>query len=241
MCHRGADAGVGAWCSEVAGVTDIFEDRYGAGARARLIALFRQPCVTFAAIADEFGVSRERVRQWHLEILPDAPRGRERRRRCGLAQHRRHLLTDPLFRAFYRHARPSFSGERLQLIPSGDGFRKRLAMLDAARVALKAARPGLDAARGEDARSYFMTGYRGSAAFVYCRLTEADFLFMPASALPATGTTFVDSARSKYHVFKNTFAALTDAAPAQSESARTDRHALRQWASTPVRSARSSG
>jgi hypothetical protein len=221
----------------VAGVTNLFEDRYGAGARARLVALFRQPCVTFAAIADEFGVSRERVRQWHFEILPDAPRGRERRRRCGLAQHRRQLLTDPLFRAFYRQARPSFPGNRLQLIPSGDGFRKRLVMLDAARVALKAARPGLAAARGDDARSYFVTGYRGSAAFVYCRLTEAEFLFMPASALPATGTTFADSARSKYHVFRNTFAALTAGAPSQSESARTDPHAVAALAPTPARCA----
>jgi hypothetical protein len=224
----------------VAGVTDIFEDRYGTDARTRLAALFRQPCVTFAQIAHEFGVSRERVRQWHLEILPGAPRGRERRRLCGLAHHRQQLLSDPLFRAFHRHARPSFSRERLQLIPSVDGFRKRMVALDAAVVALKTARRTPGPARDGSGGSYFVAGYRGSAAFVYCRLTDADFLFMPVSALPAGGTTFVDTDTSKYHVFKNTFAALTAAAPAQIESARTARDTAAAWAPTPARCAASS-
>jgi hypothetical protein len=224
----------------VAGVTDIFEDRYGAGARARLVALFRQPCVTFAQIADQFDVSRERVRQWHLEILPDAPRGRERRRLCGLSHHRRQLLSDPLFRAFYRHARSSFRPERLQLIASVDGFRKRMVTLDGSVVALKAAGRPAASARGDDGGSYFVAAYRGSAAFVYCRLTDTDFLFMPVSALPATGTTFVDSSRSKYHVFKNNFCALTAAAPARTGSARTARDAAAAWAPTPARCAASS-
>ena len=224
----------------MAGVTDIFQDRYGDGSRVRLIELFRQPCVTFAHIADEFGVSRERVRQWHLEILPDAPRGRERRRRCGLAQHRRQLLADPLFGAFYRHARRSFSREQLQLIPSGDGFRKRMVTLDATLVALKTARPTAGPLRDDGAVSYFVAGYRGSAAFVYCRLTDADFLFLPVSALPDTGTTFVDSTRSKYHVFKNSFAALTAAAPARTESGRRVPDTAAAWVSTPARCAASS-
>jgi hypothetical protein len=221
----------------MAGVTDIFQDRYGDGSRVRLIELFRQPCVTFAQIADEFGVSRERVRQWHLEILPDAPRGRERRRLCGLAQHRRQLLADPLFGAFYRHARTSFSRTQLRLIPSGDGFRKRLVTLDATVVALKTARPTSGPARADGAVSYFVAGYRGAAAFVYCRLTDADFLFMPVSAFPATGTTFVDSTRSKYHVFKNSFAALEGAAPAPTGSGRTARAATTAWVSTRARCA----
>ncbi len=224
----------------MAGVTDMFEDRYGGGSRARLIELFRQPCVTFSQIADEFGVSRERVRQWHVEILPDAPRGRERRRLCGLAHHRRRLLVDPLFSAFYRHARRSFSRGQLRLIPSGDGFRKRMVTLDAAVVALKTARPTSGPVRADGTVSYFVAGYRGSAAFVYCRLTDADFLFLPVSALPDAGTTFVDSTRSKYHVFKNSFAALKAVAPAQTESCRRAPDAAAAWASTPARCAASS-
>jgi hypothetical protein len=38
---------------------ELFEDRYGLGARQRLIALLQQPCVTFADISDQFGVTRE--------------------------------------------------------------------------------------------------------------------------------------------------------------------------------------
>jgi hypothetical protein len=84
----------------------IFEERYGTGAYGRLIALFGQPCVTFASIADQFGVTRERVRQWHLVLMPGAPRGHERQRLCGLYQQKRRLLAEPLFRSFYQHARP---------------------------------------------------------------------------------------------------------------------------------------
>ena len=47
----------------------VFEERYGAGSQQRLIALLEQPCVTFATIATHFGVSRERVRQWHRDLL----------------------------------------------------------------------------------------------------------------------------------------------------------------------------
>ena len=48
----------------------IFEDRYGADGLDRLLQVLRQPCVTFAAIAKQFGVTRECVRQWHLLLLP---------------------------------------------------------------------------------------------------------------------------------------------------------------------------
>jgi hypothetical protein len=218
---------------------DVFQDRYGEGARTRLMALFRQPCVTFAQIADQFGVSRERVRQWHLEILPDAPRGRERRRLCGRSQHRRQLLGDPLFRAFYRHARPSFSRDRLQLIPSGDGFRKRMVTLDGSTVVLKTAGKAAGSTSGR-ADNYYVAGYRGPARFVYCRLSDDDFLFMPASFYPATGRTVADSPRSKYQMFRNTFAALTAAVPARTESARTAQGAGAAWVPTPPRCAGSS-
>ena len=44
---------------------NLFEDRYGTGSYQRLMGMFDRPCVTFAEIAGQFGVSRERVRQWH--------------------------------------------------------------------------------------------------------------------------------------------------------------------------------
>ena len=45
--------------------TGLFEDRYGLGARDRLLSPLQQPCITFAEIADQFGVTRECVGQWH--------------------------------------------------------------------------------------------------------------------------------------------------------------------------------
>ena len=67
----------------------LFEDRYGRGAHARLLSLLQQPCVTFAEIADQFGVTRECVRQWHQRLLPDAPTGHERQRLCRQYQRKR--------------------------------------------------------------------------------------------------------------------------------------------------------
>jgi hypothetical protein len=96
----------------------IFEDRYGTGAHERLLALFGRPCVTFAEIATRYGVTRERVRQWHLQLLPDAPRGHDRRRLCLVHNQKRLLLEDPLFRSFYQHARPHVEPGRIQLIPN---------------------------------------------------------------------------------------------------------------------------
>jgi hypothetical protein len=220
-------------------MTDLFDDRYGENARVRLVALLRQPCASFADIADAFGVSRERVRQWHAEILPDAPRGRERRRLCGLSHQRRQLFADPLFRTFYRHARSSFARDQLRLVPTGSGFRKRAVTLGGAAVALKIARPVAD--RGTGAPGYFVAGYRGPAAFVYCRLSDADFLFLPAAALPPGGTTFVDTPASKYHAFKNSFAALTAAAPRRIESNRTPRRGAEASAPPKTRCAASNG
>ena len=69
----------------------LFDDRYGLGAQERLLSMLRQPCHTFARIAEEFGVTRECVRQWHRRLLPDAPTGHERQRLCPQLPHRRHL------------------------------------------------------------------------------------------------------------------------------------------------------
>jgi hypothetical protein len=49
---------------------DLFEDRYGVGSFARLMTHLNTPCTSFADIAALFGVTRERVRQWHLTLLP---------------------------------------------------------------------------------------------------------------------------------------------------------------------------
>ena len=109
--------------SHHSGWVTLFEDRYGAGAEARLFDLFRRPCVTFAGIAQAFGVTRECVRQWHRRLLPDAPTGHQRQRQCRLLQRRRHLFQDRLFGNFYRRVRAELPAARITLIPSRDGFR----------------------------------------------------------------------------------------------------------------------
>ncbi len=186
--------------------TEVFEDRYGAGSHARLLALLRQPCITFAEIATRFGVTRERVRQWHLQLLPDEPRGHSRQRLCWLQRQKRQLFADTVFGAFYRHARPYFSPTKVRLIRSGTGYRKRTLRLDDQIIALKAGHVS-SPARPNRSASYALTS-TAQADFVYYRLTPHDFLFVPASAIPRRGTTFVDTPTSKYQRFKNTFAAL---------------------------------
>ena len=93
-----------------------FEARYGEGPSTSCCACFGQPCTSFAQIAGHFGVTRERVRQWRGQWLPDAPAGLQRRRLCADYQQKRRLLLYPLFRAFHRHARASIG--RSGFIPS---------------------------------------------------------------------------------------------------------------------------
>ncbi len=52
-----------------------FDGRYGDGSFDELLRRLGQPCISFAQIASHFGVTRERVRQWHRQWLPDAPTG----------------------------------------------------------------------------------------------------------------------------------------------------------------------
>ena len=120
--------------------TGLFEDRYGLGARDRLLALLQQPCITFAEIADQFGVTRECVRQWHQRLLPGAPTGHERQRLCRQYQRKRELFKDELFAGFYRRFRAQVPSRRLALIPARDGFRRRTVRLDRHVIALKRAR-----------------------------------------------------------------------------------------------------
>jgi hypothetical protein len=184
----------------------LFEDRYGAGAHGRLLALLQQPCVTFAEIADRFGVTRECVRQWHQRLLPGAPTGHERQRLCRQYKRRRALMKDQLFGGFYRRFRAQAPTRRLGLIPARDGFRRRVVRLDRHVVALRRAR-ALGAGEREEA-SYRLVNSVSGADFVYYELNETDYLFVPRLILPEGSATFVDAPGSTLHGFKNTFGAL---------------------------------
>ena len=189
---RTADRGATGF--ERADTPSVFEERYGTGSRERLIALLQRPCVTFATIAERFGVTRERVRQWHRDLLPDdAPAGHARQRLCALHQQRRRLLQDPLFRTFVRHVQ-SLGPGAVQPIQSRQGYRTRVVHLDNHLVALRDAAP-----RSEGAPEPHRFRYRRTAEYVYVRLGPDAFLFLPAQNLTNLDT------------FRNSFAALTRA------------------------------
>lgn len=172
---------------------DAFDDRYGAGAFEKMTRMLEQPCQTYAAIAAEFGVTRERVRQWHRRYLPEAPAGHERQRLCARLRRRRSLFADPLFRAFFQHARPVFSRGRIEPIRARHGYRRDAVLVDRQLVALR------DASARTVAEAEQTFRYRGRARFVFVRCSGNEFLFLPArlTADRAAG------------VFRNTFAALT--------------------------------
>ena len=186
----------------------VFEDRHGAGSYERLLSLLRQPCITFAAIGSQFGVTRERVRQWHARWLPEAPTGHERQRLCGLQNQKRRLLGEPMFRSFYQHARPHFEPGRIELIKALEGYRTRSVRIDDRLVAIRDARGSSMVRSRSKAVTYRLTRCRGAADFVYYRLNNSDFLFVPADLVPAGGTMFSEAPGSKYHKFRNTFAAF---------------------------------
>jgi hypothetical protein len=192
----------------------LFDDRYGIGAYARLLTLLAQPCISFAEIAGQFGVTRERVRQWQSEFLPDAPRGRARQRLCMLQHARRQLMTDPLFNTFYRHVRTRFEARQVVLIRARTGFRRRVARVNGQLVAIKKAR--LRAGQQNGAVVHVLTASRRPVDFVYYQLGDGDFLFVPWTELPTVGTTFRDSPASKYQRYRNTFAAAGQQADAAS-------------------------
>lgn len=185
----------------------LFDERHGEGAYQRLLTDLRQPCVTFAAIARRLGVSRERVRQWQIALLPDAPRGHERQQLCAALQRKRQLLQDPVFRAFYRHARARVDSARIELVSAADGYRRRVARIDQRVIVLRSARPCGDARRST-APEYRLAAYSGVADLVYYRLVDDDYLLMPAQHLLTGEVRFVDAAGARYFECKNTFAAL---------------------------------
>jgi transposase-like protein len=183
----------------------LFEDRYGEGAHARLLALLQQPCVTFAEIADRYGVTRECVRQWYARLLPLGPTGHERQRLCRQYQRKKELMKDQLFAGFYRRFRSQMPTRRLALIPARDGFRRRAVRLDRHLIALRRARANAAPAR---ATSYRLINGIGQADFVYYELNATDFLLLPRDVLQGSAATFVDADGATYHQFKNTFGAL---------------------------------
>lgn len=183
-----------------------FDGRYGHQAYARLLSLFDNVQVSYAEIAAEFGVTRECVRQWHNGVAPGAPRGHQRRRARSLHSRRRRLLEDTLFRTFVRAARGRVPSNLVAPVSARDGFRRREVRLGSQRVLLKRA---VEVARGTrrspEARVYVLFGTRTQADFVFFVLGGADFLFVPTSALPATGVRFVDTGASPYAPYKNCF------------------------------------
>lgn len=179
----------------------LFEDRYGVGAYERLIRWLSQPCVSFADIAQHFGVTRERVRQWHQAFRPGAPGGHARQRACADQRQRARLLADPVFRAFHDNARRRFARDALRPVRTRDGYRATCAMLDGHLVALL---PRL-------------RRYRGSAAFVYVQLTSSEFLFLPARRVPSRPGETTDLAALE--PFRNTFDALDAVRPRAADRA----------------------
>jgi hypothetical protein len=186
----------------------LFDDRYGDGAAERLKSMLEQPCVTFARIATEFGVTRECVRQWHQRLLPDAPRGHQRQQLCREHQMKRRLLEDALFLRFYRHIRSSVPQQRVTLIPSRDGFRKRTVRIDGRTVALRRARRNSTASRSSAGTVYTLASGGPDADFLYFELSAEEYLLVPREYLPAGPVRFVDTGGSAYERFKNTVAAL---------------------------------
>lgn len=205
--------------------TVLFEDRYGEGARGRLTALLKQPCVSFASIAAEFGVTRERVRQWHLDLLPGAPQGHARRRLCREYRRKRMLLADPLFRAFHRDVRQYLGKGRLALIPSAEGFRLRRVRLDGRLVDLRDGRADAGArvdrrrrrrASAAGAASSAPSSGAGSADFVYVCLADQQFLFLPSALARADSDVAARESRPGERTpdrarYLNTFEALESA------------------------------
>jgi len=183
----------------------LFEDRYGSGSFQRLMTMLDQPCMTFAAIADHFGVTRERVRQWHVRMRPSAPRGHERQRQCALRRSKRRLLRHPLFRTFYRHARDHFEPGRLALIAGRDGFRATAVRLDGHMIAIRKATVKYQNGK---VVSYGLSGGAAAVDFLYYRLSQDEFLLVPKTAMPPGGVSYGPSRESSYEAYRNTFAAV---------------------------------
>ncbi|MDR1990979.1 MAG: hypothetical protein LBQ09_12205 [Acidobacteriaceae bacterium] len=185
-----------------------FEERYGDGTLEHLVHLLVQPCVTFAAIAEEFGVTRERARQWHLELMPGAPRGHARQRLCASRQSKRRLLEDPLFRSFYEHARGEVESHRFVLVPAREGFRKRIVRLDTRTIGIREAVSRADSTTADQPATYVLTRFAEPVDFIYYRLSARDYLVVPGALVPEGGLEYGEQQPAAFDRFRNTFAAV---------------------------------
>lgn len=195
----------------------MFEDRHGTGAYQRLCALLERPCVSYAEIAQRFGVSRECVRQWHKLIMPDAPRGHARQRLCAQLRQRKRLLTNRLFRSFVTHVRRSGREHRLELVRANAGYKTRMARLDGHLIVLREATEQVGLA--SSGRAVAIPAYRGPAEFLYVLLGDDDYLFLPAALLTSRLLLAVDSSvQNQGTSLRNSFAALLHGDSAASTS-----------------------
>ena len=144
----------------------LFEERYGSDWHPRLVDLMAQPCLSFAAIATQFGVTRERVRQWHAEFFPGAPSGRERLRQCREEQRRRRITDDPLLSSFARHVRLHLRASRIDIVNGAPRRSRRVRVLGRV-VALRTST--------SPARARRAVGECTDAEFVYCLLPDEEF------------------------------------------------------------------
>jgi len=183
---------------------ELFEERHGGGSFARLRALLARPCVTFAEIAQRFGVTRECVRQWHLLVMPDAPKGHARQQQCRQLRQRRRLLDDPLFRSFFVHMRRHGREHKLELLRSAVGYRKRLARVDGHLVAIREGKAVHN--RDTSTKAYALAAYKGPAEFLYVRLTDDEYLFLPSGA--ASSRILVHGDEGRPEASRNSFTAL---------------------------------
>ena len=83
-------------------------------------------------------------------------------------------------------ARSSFTCERhgrehkLELLRSAVGYRKRLARVDGHLVAIREGKAVHS--RDTATRAYALAAYKGPAEFLYVRLTDEEYLFLPSGA-----------------------------------------------------------
>lgn len=161
-------------------VPTLWDDRYGVGSFQRMLALLERPCISFARIASEFGVSRERVRQWQLQYRPGSPTGQERRRLCQELKARRKMFADEVFAAFYQRARAQLRRAQFGLLESASGFRTRAIRLDRHVVGLCDGR-GVDGASAGRSRDVWMLN-APDAAFFFVLLDAGHFVFVHREA-----------------------------------------------------------
>lgn len=200
-----------------------FDKRYGEGEFAWLCARLEQPRHTFSSIAARYGVTRERVRQWHRMLMPEAPAGRERRRLHRRQQHWRDLLQDDLFGEFYRHARQHAPHASVQPILITHGYSRARALLNQVEVALRRVRPRVRSPRASKVVRIAPSPAR--VQYVYVLLPEGTFFLLPSGLLPRRSAVFEDMTSSKYQRFMNTFEAIE---PRENvEIARADRDSMR--------------